>query len=182
MKDNRPSWNEYFMNIAKETAMRGTCMSARIGAVVVRDKTIISTGYIGAPRKTRDCYDRGFCLRRKLNIPSGHRYELCRSVHAEMNAIVNAARSGVNPVGAEMYLWGMRIHDDNESLINAFPCFMCKKMIINAGIATVHSMTEEGKIRTFDVEKEWVNSWQNYDMLDDMDIYSTEYEALKEKQ
>jgi dCMP deaminase len=175
MKDERPSWDEYFMNIAKETAMRGTCMSVKFGAVAVKDKTIVSTGYVGAPRKTRDCYDRGICLRRKLNIPSGQRYELCRSVHAEMNAIINASRAGVSLVGSDLYLWGVRINDKDESLINAFPCFMCKKMLINAGIARVHSMTVEGKIRTFEVEKEWVQSWQNYDMLDDIEQYGTDY-------
>jgi dCMP deaminase len=156
-------------------------MSVKLGAVVVKDKTIVATGYVGAPRKTRDCYDRGFCLRRKLNIPSGQRYELCRSVHAEMNAVINAARSGINLVGAEMYTWGMRTYKDDNKLINMFPCFMCKKMIINAGITKVHAHTADGKIRTFDVENEWVKNWQNYDMLDDMDIYNSEYEKMKEK-
>jgi dCMP deaminase len=181
MKDYRPSWDEYFMDIAKETAMRSTCMSVKLGAVIVRDKSILSTGYVGAPRKTRDCYDRGFCLRRKLNIPSGHRYELCRSVHAEMNAIVNASRAGVPLAGAEMYTWGVRIYKDDNSLINMFPCFVCKKLIINAGIVKVHSMTADGKIRTFDVEREWVSQWQNYDMLDDSDIYDSKYHEVEER-
>jgi len=181
MKNKRPSWDEYFMNIARETAMRCTCMSFKMGVIVVKEKRIVSTGYIGAPRKTLDCFQRGFCLRRKLKIPSGHRYELCRSVHAEMNAIINAARAGVSLVGTDMYMWGMRIYKEDNKLANAFPCFICKKMIINAGIKRVISMTKDKKIRIFDVEKEWVKNWQNYDMLDDMDIYDNQYHEVEKK-
>lgn len=145
----------------------------------VRDKRIVSTGYIGAPRKTLDCFERGDCLRRRMKIPSGHRYELCRSVHAEMNAIINAAREGVSLKDSDMYIWAMRVWKKDQRMVNAFPCFLCKKMIINAGISKVYSMTEEGRIRIFDVEKEWVKAWQNYDMLDDMDIYDNRYHEVK---
>ena len=87
----RPSKEEYYLNIAKEVAMRSTCMRSQFGAVIVKDDQIISTGYNGAPRKAMDCYERGNCLRTELNIPSGHRYELCRSVHAEQNAKIGRA-------------------------------------------------------------------------------------------
>ena len=93
-KNNRLSKDAYYINIAKSVAARATCRSVKFGAIIVKDDQIIATGYVGAPRKTKDCLERGNCLRRELKIPSGHRYELCRSVHAEMNAIVNAARAG----------------------------------------------------------------------------------------
>ncbi len=179
-KAYRPSWQEYFMNIAKETAMRSTCLCVKIGAITVKEKRIISTGYVGAPRKTLDCYERGSCLRRELGIPSGHRYELCRSVHAEMNAIINAARSGTSLVGADIYIWGKRIYNGSNKLIDAFPCFICKKLIINAGIKRVFSNTKEGKIKAFDVD-EWIKEWREKDMIDDMDIYKTEYGKEKNK-
>jgi dCMP deaminase len=178
MNDTRPSWDEYFMNITRETAMRGTCLMVKIGAVAVRDKTIVATGYVGAPRKTQDCIERGFCLRRKLGIPSGHRYELCRSVHAEMNVIINAARAGVSLVGADLYLWGVRVHT-GEGRINMVPCFICKKMIINAGIARVHARSLDSPIKTFDIAKDWVAGWQTKDMIDDIEVFDGNYEKVQ---
>lgn len=173
----RPSWDEYFMNIARDISLRGTCICVRIGCVIVKDKRILSTGYVGAPRKTKDCIQRDACLRRSLNIPSGHRYELCRSVHAEQNAIINAARDGAKIEGSQMYIYGTKINteDGREKLITVYPCFICKKMIINAGIEKVYSMTESSKIKEFDVKDDWVKRWQTDDMLDDKEIYSIKH-------
>jgi dCMP deaminase len=175
----RPSWDDYFMNIARDISLRGTCLCVRIGCIIVKDKRILSTGYVGAPRKTKDCIERGLCLRRSLNIPSGQRYELCRSVHSEQNAIINAARDGVKIDDAEMYIYGIRIIDGNEKLLNTFPCFICKKMIINAGLKKVHCMTENGSIKTFDVKDDYIKEWQEKDMLDDLNVYKTDYKTDK---
>jgi dCMP deaminase len=174
----RPSWDEYFLNLARDVSERATCMSTIFGAIVVKDKRILSTGYNGAPRKTKDCWERGNCLRRQLNIPSGHRYELCRSVHAEQNAIINAARAGVSVEGADMYLFGKRIWNGDNSLIDISPCFICKKIIINAGIDRVICSTKEGKIKVFPVA-DWAEEWKNKDLIDDMDIYDSKYHEIK---
>ena len=101
MKSTRTSKDHYYLGIAKEVASRSTCWRRAIGAIIVRDDQIISTGYVGAPRKTKDSLEHGFCLRDKLGIPHGQRYELCRSVHAEQNAIINAARAGVSLLGGD---------------------------------------------------------------------------------
>ncbi|MFW6014226.1 MAG: deoxycytidylate deaminase [Nanoarchaeota archaeon] len=169
----RPDWDEYFMNIARDISLRCTCLCVRIGAIIVKDKRIVSTGYIGAPRKTKDCIDRGKCLRRELGVPSGHRYELCRSVHAEQNAIINAARDGAKINEGEMYIYGTKIYEGKEKLLDIYPCFICKKMIINSGLKKVRLMTNEG-IKKHDV-MDWSKDWQERDMLDDMDVYDAEY-------
>ena len=104
MSKKRVSKDEYYLGIAKEVAARSTCFRRSIGALIIRDDQIISTGYVGAPRKTKSSIEHGSCLRDKLNIPHGHRYELCRSVHAEQNAIINAARAGVSLLGGDMYI------------------------------------------------------------------------------
>lgn len=117
---NRPTWDEYFMKIAHLVAERSTCLRRRVGAVVVKDKRIISTGYNGAPRGLRHCLEIG-CLREQMGIPSGERHELCRGAHAEQNAIIQAASSGVSMEGATMYC-------------TTAPCSTCSKMIVNAGI------------------------------------------------
>ena len=106
MTPPRISKDEYYLGIAREVARRSTCFRRSIGAIIVRDDQIISTGYVGAPRKTRDSVEHGFCLRDRLGIPHGQRYELCRSVHAEQNAIINAARAGVSLLGGDMYIFG----------------------------------------------------------------------------
>ncbi|MBN1376770.1 AAA family ATPase [Candidatus Woesearchaeota archaeon] len=178
-KDNirkRPSKDGYYLNIAKQVSERSTCLSVKMGAVIVRNDQIVSTGYVGAPRGTRDSVEWGFCLRRKLKIPSGHRYELCRSVHAEMNAIINAARAGVSVLDGTMYLYGEKLYKGEGKRIDVFPCFICKKMIINAGIKRFVAGREDGSLKVFNVE-DWVKAWQNRDMLDDMDVYDAgEYE------
>lgn len=174
----RPSKNEYYINIAKEVLERSTCMRAKFGAVLVKDDQIISTGYNGAPRKTMDCIERGNCLRQELNIPSGHRYELCRSAHAEQNAIINSARAGVSLLSADLYLLGKKVADGENEYMKAIPCFICKKMVINAGIKNVITQDENNNVLVFDVAK-WCEDWKQKDMLDDMDIYDAKYKETK---
>jgi dCMP deaminase len=121
--DNRPSWDDYFMSILDTVKERSTCLRRKVGAIIVKDKRIIATGYNGAPSGLRHCYELG-CLREKLNIPSGQNHELCRGIHAEQNAIIQAAMYGVSINEATIY-------------ITHSPCVQCAKMIINAGIKNV---------------------------------------------
>lgn len=123
-KDNRPSWDEYFMGMAKLTAQRSTCLRRKVGAVIVKDKHIIATGYNGAPRGLAHCGELGGCLREQLKVPSGQRHELCRALHAEQNAIIQAATLGQSIEGGTIY-------------ITHHPCSICSKMIINAGISRI---------------------------------------------
>lgn len=168
MTPPRVSKDEYYLGIAREVARRSTCFRRSIGALIIRDDQIISTGYVGAPRKTRDSLEHGFCLRDRLNIPHGERYELCRSVHAEQNAIINAARAGVSLLGGEMYIFGRDIATGRD--INAFPCFICKKMIINAGLNRVVCSTADGGRSSFLVD-DWIRDWREGDILDDRQQY-----------
>jgi dCMP deaminase len=168
MKSDRATKDEYYLNIAREVAKRSTCFRRAIGALIIRGDQIISTGYVGAPRKTKDSLEHGFCLRDRMKIPHGQRYELCRSVHAEQNAIINAARAGVSLYGGDMYIYGSAAEDGKS--INAFPCFICKKMIINSGLDRVVCSTKEGKIKIFRVE-EWVDDWRKNDIIDDKHQY-----------
>jgi len=125
MDDNeRISWDEYFMRFAELAASRTTCLRRSVGAVIVKNKHILATGYNGAPKKVPHCKDLGGCLREKLNVPSGERHELCRALHAEQNAIIQCAMSGQNIEGATIY-------------ITHQPCIICSKMIINAGIKRI---------------------------------------------
>jgi dCMP deaminase len=164
----RATKEEYYLGIAKEVSRRSTCLRRSIGALIVRDDQIVSTGYVGAPRKTRDSLEHGFCLRDRLGIPHGQRYELCRSVHAEQNAVINAARAGVSLLGGDMYIFGSG--PDGAAPINAFPCFICKKMIINAGLDRVVCSTAEGPYMVFTVEA-WSRDWREGDILDDKHQY-----------
>ena len=167
----RPQKDEYYLNIAKEVAMRSTCFRVKVGAIIVRDDQIISTGYAGAPRKTKDCLERNECIRDKLNIPHGKQYEMCRSVHAEMNAVINAARAGVSLLGGTMYLY---IEDRNGQRIDSLPCFICKKVIINAGInRMVCSTKTPGEMRIFYIQ-DWIDEWREKDIIDDKDQYGKE--------
>jgi len=170
MTPPRISKEEYYLGIAREVSRRGTCFRRSIGALIVRDDQIISTGYVGAPRKTRDSVDHGFCLRDRLGIPHGQRYELCRSVHAEQNAIINAARAGVSLLGGDMYIFGSA--PETGAVINAFPCFICKKMIINAGLVRVVCSTVEGPHAVFLID-DWAKAWREGDILDDTHQYGT---------
>lgn len=120
----RKSWDEYFMEIAEIVKTRSTCLRRQVGAVIVKDNRIITTGYNGAPSGLRHCTDIGGCERERLHIPSGQRHELCRALHAEQNAIIQAAKLGVNIDGSTLYC----THQ---------PCILCAKMIVNAGIVRV---------------------------------------------
>ncbi len=164
MIDKRPSKDRYYLNIAKTVSQRATCLRAMIGAVIIRDDQIVSTGYNGAPRGTKSSLEHEFCLRTKLNIPSGQRYETCRSVHAEQNAIINAARSGASILGGDIYIYGER--PDDGSIINAFPCFICKKMLMNCGLKRVICSLDDGKIKTFEMA-DWIEEWRKNDIIDD---------------
>jgi dCMP deaminase len=119
----RPSWDEYFMEITHLVARRTTCLRRQVGAVIVKDRNILATGYNGAPSGVAHCLDTG-CLREQLQIPSGERHELCRGLHAEQNAIIQAAKHGTNIDGSTLYC-------------TTHPCIICVKMIINAGIRRV---------------------------------------------
>jgi dCMP deaminase len=123
VKRTRPSWDEYFMSIAELAATRSTCLRRQVGAVIVKDKKILATGYNGAPTGLRHCLEIG-CLREKLGIPSGERHELCRATHAEQNAIVQAALFGVSIKDGVLYS-------------TTQPCILCTKLIINAGIRKI---------------------------------------------
>ena len=120
---NRPSWSEYFMTITKMVAKRSTCLRRQVGAVLVKDKRILSTGYNGAPAGITHCEEAG-CIRKELNVPSGERHELCRGLHAEQNAIIQAAYHGVSVDGSTLYCTNK-------------PCIICSKMLINAGIKEI---------------------------------------------
>ena len=120
----RPSWEEYFMDITHMVKSRSTCLRRHIGAVIVKDKNILATGYNGSPSGTQHCLDIG-CLREKMNVPSGERHELCRALHAEQNAIIQAAKHGISIEGADLYCTNL-------------PCLICSKMIINAGLRKVY--------------------------------------------
>ena len=121
---NRPSWDEYFMQMAELTAKRSTCLRRNVGAIIVKDKHIIATGYNGAPKGLPHCEELGGCLRQKLGVPSGERHELCRALHAEQNAIIQAATLGQSIEGATIY-------------VTHQPCIICAKRIINAGISRI---------------------------------------------
>lgn len=152
--DNRTSKQNYYLDIADSVLERSTCLRRKYGAIIVRNDEIISTGYNGAPRGRRNCNDLGNCAREALNIPSGQRYELCRSVHAEANAIISASRRDM--LGATLYLVG-RDARTRELLTDATSCSMCRRQIINAGIAKVIIRTGKDKFKIVDVE-EWVKN------------------------
>ncbi len=126
--------NNYYLNIAEAVSERGTCLRRNFGAVIVKNDEIISTGYVGAPRGRKNCCDLKYCLREKMNVPRGERYELCRSVHAEQNAIISASRRDM--LDSTLYLVG-KDYKTGEYVENARPCALCKRMIINAGIKNV---------------------------------------------
>ncbi len=134
MAQSRVDKENYYLNIAETVLERSTCLRRKYGAIIVKDDEVISTGYNGAPRGRRNCIDLGRCTREELRIPSGQRYELCRSVHAEANAIISAARSEM--LGATLYLAG-RNGQTGELLHDTTCCSMCRRLVINAGIAKV---------------------------------------------
>lgn len=132
--DQRMSKDKYYLNIADAVLDRSTCLRRKYGAIIVKNDEILSTGYNGAPRGRVNCSQLGYCNREQLNIPSGQRYELCRSVHAEANAIISAARS--DALGSTLYLSG-RDAKTGQLLGETTSCSMCRRLIINAGIERV---------------------------------------------
>ena len=160
MAEERRDKHNYYLDIAESVLERGTCLRRKYGAIIVKNDQIISTGYAGAPRGRKNCSDLGWCRREKLNVPRGERYELCRSVHAEANAIISAARE--NMIGATLYLVGKEC-DTNDYVKNGNCCSMCKRMGINAGIETVVIRDEYAKFRIVNVP-DWI---YNDDSLDD---------------
>lgn len=152
--DNRTSKQNYYLDIADSVLERSTCLRRKYGAIIVRSDEIISTGYNGAPRGRRNCSDLGRCTRESLRIPSGERYELCRSVHAEANAIISASRRDM--IGASIYLVG-RDARTGELLHDAMSCSMCKRQIINAGIDRVIIRTDDTEYITIPVS-DWIEN------------------------
>ena len=152
--DKRTGKENYYLDIADAVQERSTCLRRKYGAIIVRNDEIISTGYNGAPRGRKNCSDLGFCARENLKIPSGERYELCRSVHAEANAIISASRRDM--IGATLYLVG-RDAKTNQLLSDTDSCSMCKRLIINAGIERVIARTGETDYKVISVS-DWINN------------------------
>ena len=142
----------YYLDIAQTVLERGTCLRRNVGAILVKNDVIISTGYAGAPRGRANCSDLGFCRREQLGIPRGQRYELCRSVHAEANALISASRERM--IGASLYLTGVDART-GEYVEKSSCCSMCKRMVINAGIEHVYIRDTKNEYRKVDVE-DWI--------------------------
>ena len=142
----------YYLDLADVVSKRCTCLRRHFGAVIVKNDEVIATGYAGAPRGRKNCTDLGYCIRKKLNIPRGERYELCRSVHAEANAIISAEREKM--IGATMYISG-READSGAYIKNSNSCSMCKRLIINAGIQNVLIRDTDETYREIDVN-DWI--------------------------
>ena len=144
----------YYLDIAQTVAERGTCIRRNYGAIIVHNDEIISTGYVGAPRGRKNCSDLGYCIRQELNIPRGERYEMCRSVHAEANAIISASRRDM--IGATLYLVGLEA-DTGEIVANSCCCSMCKRMVINSGIKEVVIRDTTDDYRIISVQ-DWIDN------------------------
>lgn len=144
----------YYLDLAEVVSQRGTCIRRRYGAVIVKHDEVVSTGYVGAPRGRKNCTDTGICVRQQLKIPRGERYELCRSVHAEANAIISASRDQM--LGSELYLVGVEM-DTGEYVANSNCCSMCKRMVINAGIEKVIIRDSREKYRIVLVQ-DWITN------------------------
>lgn len=151
MKQRRDKTN-YYLDIAEAVAGRGTCLRRHYGAIIVKNDEIISTGYNGAPRGRKNCIDLNRCVREELNVPSGERYELCRSVHAEANCIISAPRRDM--LGATLYLACLD-GKTGKLLAGTNSCTMCKRQVINAGIQTVIIRDTKDEFRVIDVNQ-WI--------------------------
>lgn len=149
----------YYLDIAETVSKRSTCLRRIYGAVIVKNDEIISTGYVGAPRGRKNCSDLNYCLREKMAIPRGERYELCRSVHAEANAIISASREKM--LGSALYLVGFEM-PDMKYIAQSNSCSMCKRMIINAGIDKVIIRDNEQEYRVIEV-KDWIENDESLD-------------------
>ena len=143
----------YYLDIAETVLERGTCLRRNFGAIIVKNDEIISTGYTGAPRGRKNCLDMGVCMREKMNIPRGERYEMCRSVHAEANAIISASRDKM--LESSLYLTGKEAKT-GEYIKNAVCCSMCKRLVINAGIKYVFVRDDKDHYRKITVS-DWIN-------------------------
>lgn len=146
--------HNYYLDIAETVAERGTCLRRNYGAIIVKNDVILSTGYNGAPRGRKNCVDLGVCVRSKLNIPRGQRYELCRAVHAEANAIIAVGREKM--LGSTLYMVGKET-DTGEYIKNSTSCSMCKRLVINAGIERVIVRDDKDNFRIIEVQ-EWVDN------------------------
>ena len=144
----------YYLDIAQTVLKRGTCLRRNYGAIIVKNDEIIATGYTGAPRGRENCIDLGYCERSRRNVPRGQRYEICRSVHAEANAIISASRRDM--IGADLYLVGEE-YETRTLVENANSCAMCKRMILNAGIDRVIIRDLEESYRIIET-KEWIEN------------------------
>lgn len=149
----------YYLDLAEVVSHRSTCLRRHYGAVIVKNDQVISTGYVGAPRGRKNCSDIGTCIRNELKIPRGERYELCRSVHAEANAIISASRQDM--IGASMFLCGLEA-DTGEYIKNSNSCSMCKRQIINSGIETVYIRDTHDEYRIINVH-DWVENDESLD-------------------
>jgi len=154
MSQTRRDKINYYLDIAETVSKRGTCLRRNYGAIIVKNDEIVSTGYAGAPRGRRNCTDIGSCRRESMNVPRGERYEICRSVHAEANAIISAARRDM--LGATLYLVGIEA-SDKSYIKDANSCSMCKRLCINAGITTVIIRVTENDFSVVDVSDEWIS-------------------------
>lgn len=143
----------YYLDIAASVSERSTCLRRHYGCVIVKNDEIISTGYNGAPRGRKNCDDLGFCYREQMDIPRGERYELCRSVHAEQNAIINASRNEL--IDADLYMVGINAKT-GEIEPKATSCMMCKRVVINSGIKRVIVREPENKYTIYNVE-DWIS-------------------------
>lgn len=150
----RVSKENYYLDIAETVAERGTCMRRQFGAIIVKDDVIISTGYNGAPRGRQNCTDINFCIRDELKIPRGERYEMCRSVHAEANAIIAAPRDLM--LGSTLYMVCVN-PKDGGLYAGTSSCMMCKRLVINAGIDTVVIRDTKDEYRKIKVS-EWIEN------------------------
>ncbi len=144
----------YYLDLAEIVSQRTTCLRRRYGAVIVKNDEVISTGYVGAPRGRKNCTDLGYCIRQEMGIPRGERYELCRSVHAEANAIISASRDKM--IDATLYLTGVEV-SDGSYVSNSCCCSMCKRMVINAGIKEVVIRDDKDNYRIINVN-EWIEN------------------------
>ena len=143
----------YYLDLAETVSRRSTCLRKSYGAVIVKNDEVISTGYVGAPRGRKNCTDMGICIRQQLNIPRGERYELCRSVHAEANAIISASRDKM--IGSNLYPAGRDV-ETGAYVVNSSCCSMCKRMVINAGIARVYIRDGQDEYRVIEVQ-DWID-------------------------
>ncbi len=134
----------YYLDVAETVIKRGTCIRRNFGAIIVKNDQIIATGFTGAPRGRKNCCDLNKCIRQEMKIPRGERYELCRSVHAEQNAIISASR--IDMIDSTLYLVGKNFEDENY-VSNSNPCALCKRMIINAGIKDIYIRDDKDNYR-----------------------------------